>query len=132
MTQLRKRKRPGDRLTVHTPSEIVHCHLVDNFMVASCKSSSAVRALKRKGFKVFEGAPASKPKKAAAKSSPNKELKYGIEFDILRASVDDLCDELSSGSHDAHLKNLLECEKGSKARKTAIEAIESRIAKLAP
>jgi hypothetical protein len=124
VTELRKRKRPGDRLTVHTPSEIVHCQLIDNFMVASCKSSSAARALKRKGFTVFKSA-------SAPKVNLNKELKHTTKFDILFASVDDLCNELSSGNHDLHLNNLLECEKGSKGRKTAIEAIESRIAKLA-
>jgi hypothetical protein len=132
VVKLRKRKRTGDRLTVHTPNEIVHCQVEDNFIVASCKSSSAVRALKRKGFEVFNSVSAPDTKNRFLSESSNKELKYGIEFDILRASVDDLCDELSSGKHDAHLENLLECEKGSKSRKTAIEAIKSRISRPAP
>lgn len=50
------------------------------------------------------------------------------EFPILDSSVDALEMELRQGLHDEHLDALLECETCWKNRKTAIEAIERRMA----
>jgi hypothetical protein len=55
------------------------------------------------------------------------ETVFGVEFAILNRSVDSLEAGLSTGDFDGQLDDLLECEKNSKNRKTAIEAIERRM-----
>ena len=58
---------------------------------------------------------------------PEPETYLGVEYSILNESVDSLEVELRLGIHDEYLDSLLECEKNSKNRKTAIEAIERRL-----
>jgi len=136
MLILTKKRRAGDRRTIHTPGEVVHCDFVGAEVVATCSTTGARRALERKGFKlqrkveVVKKPPPRRKKTVAAPAKvviPKEEPKLGIEFPVLRESVDDLEESLKTGAHDHNLSDLLKCEKSSKGRKTAIEAIQGRI-----
>jgi hypothetical protein len=76
MALLRKKRRYGEGLTVHTHSEIVHCTLEGNYLIAETKSANATKTLKRKGFEAYKR---EKPVKAKSKStgegSPSNQLK---------------------------------------------------------
>lgn len=138
MALLRKKRRYGERLAIHTPSEIVHCTLDGNYLIAETKSANATKALKRKGFEPFEAEkPKPKPKakaKPSEEGSPADQLKKKLKnkpgVEILEESVDELSSSLSKGNHDGNLQELLEEETKSKGRKTALEAIRSRISRL--
>jgi len=48
------------------------------------------------------------------------------DLSILEGTIGDLKSALATGDHDEHLEALVEAEKDGKARKGALEALESR------
>lgn len=48
--RMTKKRRAGDRVVVHTPSEIVRCEFDGPLVVANCSGTNARRALEKKGF----------------------------------------------------------------------------------
>ena len=75
MFRMEKKRRSGDRVVIHTPSEIVRCQFDGGLIVAHCSGTNARRALERKGFKVVsEVAEKPKPKpKAKAKRARDED-----------------------------------------------------------
>ena len=45
-----RKRRPGDRGVIHTPSEIVRCTFDDGVVIADCTGTNAKRVLEKKGF----------------------------------------------------------------------------------
>ena len=142
LTIMRRPTKNGDRDPFFTPEEAVKIRLLPGGITeAHVRTGGAKQVLERNGFRVVseKAAPAKKaapPKKAApakpapapkAAEAPAPEPSLGIEYEILRGSVTDLEKGLRTGEYDHQLDELLECEKNGKGRKTAVEAIQTRI-----
>jgi len=134
---MRRSTKNGDRDPFFTPEEAVKIRLLPgNVTEAHVRTGGARQILERNGFEVVvaqsapakKAAPAKKPAptpKPAGPPAPEPSL--GIEYEILRGSVTDLERGLRTGEYDHQLDELLECEKNGKGRKTAVEAIQTRI-----
>ncbi len=143
LTIMQRPTKNGDRDPFFTPEEAVKIRLLPGGVTeAHVRTGGARQILERNGFEVVaaksaaarKAAPAKKqtapPKPPAASEpaeAPAPEPSLGIEYEILRGSVTDLEKGLRTGEYDHQLDELLECENNGKGRKTAVDAIQTRI-----
>lgn len=151
---LSRKSRPSDATgRIYTPHGIVRLDRGGPKTIARCDSRHIVKILTtRHGFTLdqeiadaadtaTEGAPGEAAGDGAEASSARggqeapsapagqeADASGGGEPDPGSLTVGDLTVELEAGLHDAALPELLAAEKAGKARKTAIAAIEARIA----
>ena len=82
-----RKKRPGDRSVIHTPSEIVRCTFDNGIVTADCKGTNAKRTLEKKGFVLKEEIKPALSNKAGIGLLAEKTTKKGTAKPALKKST---------------------------------------------
>ena len=82
-----RKKRPGDRSVIHTPSEIVRCTFDNGIVTADCKGTNAKRTLEKKGFILKEEIKSVAHKKVDDVPVVEKAAKKGLARSTVKKSA---------------------------------------------